>query len=62
MPDNISMTNFESGSGNAVSVECLDMISYPAVTTGLLIEPHCITKKEPAKEKETSWFKNIFGD
>jgi penicillin-binding protein 1B len=62
MPDNISMTNFESGSGNAVSVECLDMISYPAVSTGLLIEPHCITKKEPAKEKETSWFKNIFGD
>ena len=61
-PENISMINFESSSGNAVSIECLEMISHPAVTTGLLIEPHCLTKKEPIKEKETSWFKKIFGD
>jgi penicillin-binding protein 1B len=62
MPENIALTKFEVSSGIAVSVECAEMISYPAITTGLLIEPHCLTKKEPEKEKETSWFKNIFGD
>ncbi len=61
IPENIAMTNFESNSGKAVNVECLEMISYPAITTGLLIEPHCLTKKEPVKEKETSWFKSLFG-
>jgi penicillin-binding protein 1B len=62
MPENIALTKFEVSSGIAVSVECAEMISYPAITTGLLIEPHCLTKKESVKEKATSWFKNIFGD
>jgi penicillin-binding protein 1B len=61
VPENIAMTNFESSSGNAVSIECHDMVSYPAITTGLLIEPHCLSKKEPVKVKETSWFKSLFG-
>ncbi|MFB0980268.1 MAG: penicillin-binding protein 1B [Alteromonadaceae bacterium] len=62
IPENIAMTNFESSSGNAVSIECLEMVSYPAITTGLLVEPHCLAKKEPEKEKKVSWFKKIFGD
>jgi penicillin-binding protein 1B len=62
VPDNIAMTNFESSSGKAVSIECLEMVSYPAITTGLLIEPHCLAKKEFTKEKKTSWFKRLFGD
>lgn len=61
-PENIAMINFESSSGNAVSIECLEMVSYPAITTGLLVEPHCLAKKEPEKEKKVSWFKKIFGD
>jgi penicillin-binding protein 1B len=62
MPENIAMTDFESSSGNAVSIECLEMVSYPAIITGLLIEPHCLTNREPAKKKESSWFNKIFGD
>jgi len=62
MPDAISLTQFESTSGIAVSVECAEMISYPAITTGLLIEPHCLGKKKTEKKKKTSWFDKLFGD
>jgi penicillin-binding protein 1B len=61
MPDSIALTNFESTSGIAVSVECAEMISYPAITTGLLIEPHCLGKKEPEKKKTLSWLDKLFG-
>ena len=60
VPENIEITNFEASSGNAVSVECNEMITYPVIVTGLLIEPHCLTKKIPL-EKNKSWLERIFG-
>jgi penicillin-binding protein 1B len=60
-PGNIAMTSFESNSGNAVSIECHEMVSYPAITTGLLIEPHCLAKKKLTEEKKSSWLEKIFG-
>jgi len=62
MPEDIALTQFESTSGIAVSVECAEMISYPAITTGLLIEPHCLGKKKTEEKKKTSWFDKLFGD
>jgi penicillin-binding protein 1B len=62
MPENIALTNFESSSGIAVSIECAEMISYPAITTGLLIEPHCLGKKLTEKKKKLSWFEQLFTD
>jgi penicillin-binding protein 1B len=61
VPGNIKITDFEASSGNAVSVECHEMIAYPAITTGLLIEPHCLTKKAQKAEKK-SWLERIFGE
>ena len=61
VPGNIKITDFEASSGNAVSVECNEMIAYPAITTGLLIEPHCLTKKAQKEEKK-SWLEKIFGE
>jgi len=61
MPESIALTQFESTSGIAVSVECAEMITYPAITTGLLIEPHCLGKKLRDKKK-LSWLDKIFGD
>ena len=60
VPESIALTQFESTSGIAVSVECAEMITYPAITTGLLIEPHCLDKKLPEKKK-SSWLDKIFG-
>ncbi|WP_190278363.1 penicillin-binding protein 1B [Colwellia hornerae] len=62
IPENIALTNFESSSGIAVSIECAEMISYPAITTGLLIEPHCLGKKAAEKKKKQSWFEQLFTD
>ncbi len=61
VPENIKPTNFESSSGNAVSVECDKMIVYPAIITGLLIEPHCLTKKVVKEELKKSWLEKLFG-
>ena len=61
VPENIKATNFEASSGNAVSVECDKMIVYPAIITGLLIEPHCLTKKAVKEELKKSWLEKLFG-
>jgi len=61
VPENINPTNFEASSGNAVSIECDEMVVYPAITTGLLIEPHCLTKKAVKEEVKKSWLEKLFG-
>ena len=61
VPENIKATNFEASSGNAVSVECDKMIVYPAITTGLLIEPHCLTRKTVKEAVKKSWLEKLFG-
>jgi hypothetical protein len=62
MPENVVLTDFESTSGIAVSVECAEMITYPAITTGLLIEPHCLGKKAEKNKNKLSWFEQLFTD
>jgi len=61
VPENIKTTNFEANSGIAVSVECNQMVVYPAITTGLLVEPHCLTKKAVKAESKKSWLEKLFG-
>jgi penicillin-binding protein 1B len=60
-PENVAITLFEVSSGNAVSVECQEMVAYPAITTGLLVEPHCLAKKQQKEEKPLSWLEKLFG-
>lgn len=62
MPENVVLTDFESTSGIAVNVECAEMITYPAIATGLLIESHCLGKKAEKNKKKRSWFEQLFTD
>ncbi len=57
MPDNIGLFWFEQKTGNAVTEECSDIVQYPAVIAGIVIQKHCLKKRE----KKRSWLERLFG-
>jgi len=61
MPENVAMLNFEQKSGLAVSAECRDVVEYPAVKAGVVIQKNCL-KKQIKKKDKRSWFERLFGD
>ena len=57
-PDDIVVTLFENKTGNAVTEECANTVTYPAVKAGIIISTQCLQEKEDNR----SWFEKIFGD
>ncbi len=57
MPNNIGLFWFEQKTGNAVTEACSDIVQYPAVIAGIVIQKHCLKKRE----KKRSWLERLFG-
>jgi len=57
-PEGIVATLFEEQTGNAVTEECANTVTYPAVAAGIVISNQCLQ----AKEDKRSWFEKMFGD
>jgi len=57
MPDNVNLFWFEQKTGNAVTEECSDIVQYPAVIAGIIIQKNCLKKRE----KKRSWLERLFG-
>jgi len=67
MPDNMTMILFEQKTGHAVTAKCSDVVEYPAVKVGVVIQDKCVkvrdelVEKKAHKKKKRSWFERLFG-
>ncbi len=57
-PDGIVMTLFEQQTGNAVTDDCANTVSYPAVGAGIVTSKQCLEEKVDQR----SWFEKVFGE
>lgn len=57
-PDAIALTLFEQQTGNAVTNECDETKTYPAISLGIHIETSCLKEREDNR----SWFEKLFSD
>jgi penicillin-binding protein 1B len=57
MPNEVSLFWFEQKTGNAVTEECSDIVQYPAVSKGIVVQKNCLKKRE----KKRSWLEKLFG-
>ncbi|MCW8834259.1 MAG: penicillin-binding protein 1B [Colwellia sp.] len=57
-PDAIALTLFEQQTGNAVTSECDDTITYPAISLGIRLQTKCLKEKQDSR----SWLEKLFGD
>ena len=55
-PDAIAMTLFEIETGNAVTLDCADTQTYPAILAGVSVSKGCL-KERPDKK---SWLEKLF--
>jgi len=58
MPDGIAMTLFEKKTGSAVTSQCDNTISYPAVSRSVRIINDCLQEKSDSR----FWFEKLFSD
>ena len=57
-PATIALALFEQQTGNAVSNECDNTKSYPAISLGLRLQTKCLKEKVDTR----SWFEKLFSD
>ena len=57
-PDAIKMTLFEQKTGHAISVQCKNTHTYPAISTGIIAKDSCLK----GNEDDRSWFEKFFND
>ena len=57
-PEGIVITLFEQQTGNAVTEECANTVSYPAVRAGIITSKKCLQEKVDQR----SWFEKVFGE
>lgn len=55
-PDTIAMTIFEEKTGNAVTTDCANTATYPAISAGISINEACLQEKSEGQ----SWFEKLF--
>ena len=57
-PEGIVATLFEQQTGNAVTQDCANTVTYPAVQDSIVISKQCLLEKEDNR----SWFEKVFGE
>jgi penicillin-binding protein 1B len=55
-PDAVAMTVFETQTGHAVTSDCADTVTYPAISAGISVYKDCL-KERPDKK---SWLEKLF--
>jgi len=57
LPDGMALTLFEEKTGHAVTVECENIIQFPAIKAGTQVMTECLNPRKNNK----SWFEKLFG-
>jgi len=57
-PEGIEQTLFEKKTGNFVTKNCANTVTYPAVRNSIVISKQCLQEKEDHR----SWFEKVFGE
>ena len=55
-PDTVAMMLFEEKTGNAVTSDCANTVTYPVILAGLSINEACLQEKNEGQ----SWFEKLF--
>ena len=60
MPNGIALTSFELKTGDAVAAHCTNVVEYPAVTVGIVLNANCANQRLN-KTTKRSWLQRLFG-